>query len=122
VARPVAGQEVRAEVHAEPGHGDVRLDGDRHPGERPLVAGLDGVGGRQGALGVDLDERVDPVVEVVDPLERGGDDLARRDLAAAHERGELLDRLEHEIGGAHAAAAAYANSRGGGTLGRGITA
>jgi predicted RNA-binding Zn ribbon-like protein len=56
------------------------------------------------------------IVEVVDPGERRGDDLARRDLAPSDEGGEVRNRLEHEIGRAHAAAAAYGNSTGRGTF------
>jgi hypothetical protein len=121
VVGAVAGQEPGAEVHAQVCDRDVRLDGDRHAGERPLVARLDRVGSRERPLGVDLDEGVDLLVQVLDPRQRGGDHFARGDLPTPHERGELLDRLEHEVGGAHAAAAAYANSRGGGRLGASIT-
>jgi hypothetical protein len=101
VVGPVAGEELRPEVHAQAGHRDVRLDGDRHPREGPLVAGLDPVGGLQRAVGIDLHEGVHARVQVVDACERGGHDLPGRDLPAANQRGKLLDRLEHQVGGAH---------------------
>ena len=109
VARPVPGEELRREVHAQAGDRDVRLDRDRHAGERALVARLDRVGGLERALGVHLDEGVDLVVQVLDPPQRRRDDLARRDLAPAYEGGELRNRLEHQVCGAHSAAAAYGN-------------
>ena len=50
VAGPVVAEELRPEVHAScPATGRVGLDRDRHAGERPLVAGLDRVGGRERA-------------------------------------------------------------------------
>ena len=58
-------------------------------------------------LRVHLDEGVDAVVEVVDPAQRGAHDLSGRDLPAADQCGELVDRLEHQVSSAHAAAAAY---------------
>ena len=48
-------------------------------------------------IGVDVDERVDLAVERLDALERGLDELAGGDLAAAHQRGELVGRTEEEI-------------------------
>ena len=59
------------------------------------------VGGLERALGVHLHEGVDALVQVLDARERGGDHLAGRDLPTPHECGELLDRLEHQVGGAH---------------------
>jgi hypothetical protein len=107
VTRPVAGEELRREVHAQAGDRDVGLDRDRHAGERALVARLDLVGSLERPVRVHLDERVDAVVEVVDPAQRRAHDLSGRDLPAADQCGELVDRLEHQVSSAHAAAAAY---------------
>jgi hypothetical protein len=101
VIGPVAGEELRGEVHAQPGHRDVGLDRDRHAGEGPLVARLDRVGRLERALGIDLHEGVDAPVQVLDSRQRGGHDLAGSDLPTPHEGCELLDRLEHQVGGAH---------------------
>ena len=102
VTGPVTGQELGAEVHAHARDRDVGLDRDRHAGERPLVTGLDRVGGLERALAVDLDEGVDAVVEVLDPAQRGAHDLTGRDLPTAHQCGELRNRFEHQVGSAHA--------------------
>ena len=59
-----------------PATGDVRLDRDRHAGERALVARLDRVGLGERALGVELDERAELRVDRLDPPERRLDGLA----------------------------------------------
>ena len=68
-----------------PATGADVLDRDRHAGERPLVAGADGVGGRERAVGVEVDERVELAVERLDPPERRLDQLTRADLAGPDE-------------------------------------
>ena len=69
-----------------------------HARERPRVAGPDLVGLGQRVLGEDVDERVERGVELRDPVERGLDELARGQLAGPHDRGELVDGAEQEIG------------------------
>ena len=93
----VVAEELRAEVHRQPGDGRVGLDRDRDAGERPLVARLDRVGRRERAVGVDLDERVELGIALLDPLERRGHDLARAQLTAPHVGGELPDAHGHEV-------------------------
>jgi len=66
------------------------------PAKRALVAGLDRVRGGQGAVRVDLHEGVDLAVALLDPLERGGHDLARTQLTAPHMGSELTDAHGHE--------------------------
>ena len=97
VAGAVVGEELRAEAHRQPGDRDVGLDRDRDAGEGPLVARLDRVGGRERAVGVDLDERVDGRLERLDALQRRRRHLARAQLPAAHVRGEIAHRHEHEV-------------------------
>jgi hypothetical protein len=97
VAGAVAGEELRAEAHGQARDRDVRLDRDRDPRERPLVAGLDRVGGRERAVGVDLHEGVEGRLERLDALERGGRHLARAQLSAAHVRGDVAHRHEQEV-------------------------
>jgi hypothetical protein len=93
----VAREEARGEVHAVALDRHVRLDGDRHAGVRPLVAGLDLVGRSQGLIGGHLHERVDRPVERLDPLDRRTHRLACRKLAPADQGGELGDRLGHQV-------------------------
>ena len=88
-------------------HGPVVLDRDRHAGERPRVAGRDLAGGGQRAVAVDVDERLQPAVELLDAPHRGLRELAGAHSAPAHEPGEVGDGAEHEIGlrgGGHGAA------------------
>ena len=59
----------------------VVLDGDRHAGERPLVAGADLVGRGQRLVGEDVDEGVEAGVELVDAVQRGLHQLAGGQLA-----------------------------------------
>ena len=56
------------------------------------------VGRGQGVLGEDVDERVELGVERLDAIERGLHELARGQLAGAHEAGELARRAEEEVG------------------------
>jgi hypothetical protein len=51
--------------------------------------GVGGVGGGTGALGVQRDHRVDPVVERVDARQAGVGQLARGQLPGADQRGQL---------------------------------
>ena len=76
----------------------VVLDRDRHAGERARVVGADLVGLGQRLVGEDVDERVERGVELRDAIQRGLHELARGELARAHERGELVDGAEEEIG------------------------
>jgi hypothetical protein len=101
VARAVTLEEARAEVHAQALDRHVGLDRDRYAGERPLVARLDLVGRGERALGVDLDEGVQPAVERLDAVERRLDQLAGRQLAAADARSKVRHRREHEIARGH---------------------
>ena len=58
--RPEVADEVGARTSARrPATAAVVLDGDRHAGERPLVAGADAVGLGQRLVGEDVDERVE---------------------------------------------------------------
>jgi hypothetical protein len=98
VIRAVAAEELRAEVHPQARDRRVGLDGDRHARERPLVAGFDRVGRGQGAVRVDIHERVDLAVALLDPLQRGGDDLARTQFAAPHMGSDLPHAHCHEVG------------------------
>ena len=80
------------------------LDADRHAAERPRVAGANGVRLGQRALGAERDERVQLGVQPLDRGERRLDQLARRDLAGADERGlldgaQLAGRLRPVIAG-----------------------
>jgi hypothetical protein len=97
VVRPVPVQEGGAHVLDQPAHGRVRLDRDRHAGERPRIAGGDPAGGGTGAFGVHVDERVEHRVELSDSLERGVDELEGRDFAIPDERGELVHGPEEEL-------------------------
>jgi hypothetical protein len=99
----VTGEEPGSVVHAQAADRDVGLDGARNAGEGLITwAGLVRLGQR--ALGVDLDERVDLVVGLLDARERGADQLSRRHVTTADEAGKLADRLEeqvvHDFGGA----------------------
>jgi hypothetical protein len=107
---PVAFQELRSEVHAQALDRDVGLDGDRNAGERALVARLDGVRRRQGALGVELDEGVELAVECLDAVQARLHELARGQLAPADAGRQIACRREHEIARGHGS--------GGGAYGR----
>ena len=72
-----------------PGDGPVVLDRDRHAGERPRVAGTDLRGGSERLLVGHVREGVDPRFELVDPLERGGDELGSAKLAGTHQLGQF---------------------------------
>ncbi|CAN5581077.1 hypothetical protein BH24ACT24_BH24ACT24_04130 [soil metagenome] len=80
------------------GHVGHVLDGDRHPGQRPLVAGAAaGVGLfrlRARPLAEHDAKGVQGRVEARDPPEAGLDELARGDLARADERGLAGDSRE----------------------------
>jgi hypothetical protein len=76
----------------------VVLDGDRHAGKRARIVGGDLVGLGQRLVGEDVDERVERGVELRDAIQRGLHELARGELARAHERGELVDGAKEEIG------------------------
>ena len=82
---------VRAEDLALAGHRRVVLDGDRHAAQglvgRASALPRRRIGLGQRPLGEHRPEGVELRVERGDPLERGLDELARRDLAAAHELG-----------------------------------
>ncbi len=77
-------------------HGAVVLHRDRHASERAVVAGLDRRRGLQGAVGVEVGERVDARLDGLDALQCGGRQLGGAHLAAADERGELASRSEQE--------------------------
>ena len=62
-------------------HRAVVLNGDRYASERTLVAWLDRLGCSQRPLPIDLDERVQGGVELLDPCERGFHELPCRDLS-----------------------------------------
>ncbi len=96
VRRPVSREEARAEVHALPGHGDVRLDPDRHARERARVARLDRVRLGEHPLGVQLDERAELGVDRLDAPERGLDGLAGGERAVADSCGQLRCGQEGE--------------------------
>jgi hypothetical protein len=89
VRGPVAGEEARAEVHAEPGGGRVRLDRDRHAGERPAVLRIDGGGLGHGVVAVDLGEGAKAWVDGLDPAHGGRDRLAGGQVASPDARGHL---------------------------------
>ena len=78
VRREEVAEEVGRERQALALHRRVVLDGDRHAGERPRVAGADRVGGGQRLVGEDVDERVELRVELLDAVERRLHELARR--------------------------------------------
>ncbi len=53
-------------------------------------------------VAIDVDERVQPAVERVDPRQAGFDDVARAGLAAREKIGKLGQRAQRQVGG-HAA-------------------
>jgi hypothetical protein len=78
----------------EPGHVDVLLDGDRHPGQRanglargqaPVQVG--GLGPRR--VGQQPYDGIDPAVDSIDPLQVCLDDLRARHLALGHQAGQF---------------------------------
>ena len=74
------------------------LHRDRHPAERSIARGrVEGTSSRERLLGAHRDERVEEWVEPLDPLERDGDELLGRDLAAANELRLLDGREEREL-------------------------
>ena len=98
----VVGREVLVQVGAvrerPAGHRHAQvLDRDRHARERPLVPARDGVGGREGAVGVGEGEGVDLAVDLVDPPERLLDELARADVTGSDELGKLGYRAEQKV-------------------------
>jgi hypothetical protein len=99
VGRGEVAEEIGRERQALALDRAVVLDGDRHAGERPLVAGADVVGGGQRLIGEDVHEGVEAGVELVDAVQRGLHQLTGGQLAVADEPGELVDGAEQEIGG-----------------------
>ena len=82
VARPVAGEEARAEVHAaSPAAGTLALIAIGTPANGRASPRLDLARGLERPLAVDLDERVERRVERLDALERRLDELARATAA-----------------------------------------
>ena len=98
VGRDPVPEEAGAAGHPPPGHGAAVLDRDRDAGERPRVTGADGLRGRERLVGVDVDERVDLRVKLLDAAQRGLDELGRADLARVHERGELERGTREQVG------------------------
>jgi hypothetical protein len=94
---PVA-EQLGAEGQALAGDRAVVLDRDRHAREGPLVAGRNRVGGGQRVVVEDVDERVELGIEGIDAVERGLDELARGELAGAHQLRELGRRAKEEVG------------------------
>jgi hypothetical protein len=76
----------------------VVLDRDRHARERPLVTRGHLVGGGEGVLVEDVDERVDLRIQRVDAIQRGLHELACRQLARAHALGKLARRAKEQVG------------------------
>ena len=85
-------EQVGAEREGHPRHGGRVLHGDRNARERTRVARADGVRGRERALGVDVDERVELGLKRLDALERRLHELARGDLALADHPGAARPR------------------------------
>ncbi len=86
---------------AQTADGAVVLDRDGNPRERSLVARADRIGRGERALAVDLHERVQLGIELLDPIERDLHELARGDLPGAHHAGELDRGTEHQIAVRH---------------------
>ena len=91
-------REVGAAGQAQAADRAVVLDRDRHAGERARVTRPYRRSRRQRAFAVDVDERVDERLQFVDAAQRSLDELNRRQLAAADERGEVHRRALHEVG------------------------
>ena len=91
---PIRSQAI---VSRQPATGAVVLDGDRHAGERPRVVAPDVAGLGQRALAVDVDERPELGVERLDAAHGQLDELARRDVSGADQRGKLVDGSEQQI-------------------------
>ena len=77
--------------------GPVVLDRDGHARERPGVALGDALGCLQGRVVRDVGECVDRGLELVDPLKRRGDQLARADVALADQLRQLLRGAEEQL-------------------------
>ena len=85
-------------VYGMPATGAVSLIAIGTPAKGRSSPAPDGVGGGEGAVGVDVHERVEVAVEGLDALERRLGELARAELAAADEAGELGGRSEEQLG------------------------
>ena len=78
-------------------HRPVVLDRRRNARERALIARADLICRSQRALRVDLHERVELRIELLDLLERALHQLARRDFSRAHHPGKLGRGLEQQV-------------------------
>jgi hypothetical protein len=85
-------EQVGGHVVGHPGDRGRVLHGDGNAGKRARIVLRDPLGRRQGALRVDVDERVQRGLKLLDALERRGHQLGRADLPAANERRELRSR------------------------------
>jgi hypothetical protein len=79
--RRIVAVDLRAGARRQPGDVDQVLDRERHAGERPerraaRALGVDPIGGRAGALGQHIGERIDPRVERGDARKRRVDRVA----------------------------------------------
>ena len=105
IGRRGDGERIGSPAREVAGDVDLVLDGDRHPQQRPVLAcrspavGL--VGRRQCAVGEDDAERVELRIERRDPGERETGQVARRDVASAHELDLACDPCECRLGVEH---------------------
>ena len=90
-------EQVRAHRVRHPRDRGGVLDRDRHAGEGPRVVPVDPRPLPQCAIRVDVDERIEGGLELLDPLERGGHQLGRADLPGMHERGQLGGGPEEKV-------------------------
>ena len=97
VARHEVAEHVRPHRVGHAGDRGRVLDRDRDAGKRPRIVPADLRGGLERALGVDVNERIEAGLELLDALERSRDQLGRADLPAVNERGELAGRPEEKV-------------------------